>query len=246
MNDNMNPMLSFVSDCRKTKATDIQSIAFHDVVRRIKDGTHGLADLTTACREQKDSKTYSAYKVKNLPAVTFGSELKSREKSIPLEQRLSSYSGFVCLDFDDVDVGYVLSEVSQFPSTRLAFISPSGQGVKVVVSVSPMPQNDIEYKAAFAAVVEQYEHIGNIDRAGSDVTRLCFLCHDTNAHFRDTEILPIKWQLFDYDHKEDTSKDFETQRTIDLSVLEFIPADDYDIWLRVGMACHHHGLGLSI
>lgn len=246
MNDNMNSMLSFVSDCRKTKATDIQSIAFHDVVRRIKDGTHGLADLTTTCREQKDSKTYSVYKVKNLPAVTFGSELKSREKSIPLEQRLSSYSGLVCLDFDDVDVGYVLSEVSQFPSTRLAFISPSGQGVKVVVSVSPMPQNDIEYKAAFAAVVEQYEHIGDIDRSGSDVTRLCFLCHDTNAHFKETEILPIKWQLFDYDHKEDTSKDFEMWEVIDLSVLEFISADDYDIWLRVGMACHHHGLDLSI
>ena len=75
-------------------------------------------------------------------------------------------------------------------------------------------------KAAFAAVVEQYEHIGSIDRSGSDVTRLCFLCHDTNAHFRETEISPIKWQLFDYDHKEDTSKDFETRKAIDLSTID--------------------------
>lgn len=245
----MNPT---ISKFRNAKAKRSESVELSQVIEMIRSDT--LSEQTKTCLNlvnNGNGRVYKEYKETKLPAVTFASELTTRDKKIPLEERVKSYSGVVCLDFDNVDPAYVLSEVSGMPETVLAFISPSGRGVKVVVSVNPIPTNDTEYKASYSACVEAYSYIGEIDRSGSDVTRLCFLCQHENA-FVNTEPIQsgVNWELYEHETESPQTTEKPTKRSrlddTELTALEYLPADDYDVWLRVGMACHYHGLDISV
>ena len=103
---------------------------------------------------------------------------------------------------------------------KLAFVSPSGKGIKIVVSVSPVPTNDAEHKTAWHACVDFFESLSDeysfvIDPSGKDVSRLCFLAYDLQVITHD-EDAPIGWdpsnvylhtsEFEDYEHSEaDTS-----------------------------------------
>ncbi|MYG00218.1 hypothetical protein F4212_13955 [Candidatus Poribacteria bacterium] len=242
----MNPT---ISKFRNAKAKQSESVEFLQVIEIIRSDT--LSEETKTCLNlvnNRNGKVYKEYKETKLPAVTFASELTTRDKEISLEDRVRSYSGLVCLDFDNIDTADALSEVSGMPETVLAFISPSGRGVKVVVSVNPIPTNDTEYKASYSACVEAYSYIGEIDRSGSDVTRLCFLCQHQNA-FVNTEPSGVNWELYEYEestHIPDKQTTGSRPGNVDLTALKYLHADDYDVWLRVGMACHYHNLDVSV
>lgn len=128
----------------------------------------------------------------HLPGVTFGGTFERRKKA-----KLTAHSGHVCLDLDHVeDAPSVRDSAMAIQSTALAFVSPSGDGVKCVVAVDPVPTDDAGHKAAYAAVAAAYEVVtqGKLDDAGSDVTRLCFLSHDPDATIRD-EPARVTWTM---------------------------------------------------
>ena len=129
----------------------------------------------------------------------------------------------VVLDIDDLsepDIPLLLSELSQRKQVKLAFVSPSGLGIKIVVSVSPVPTNDAEHKTAWQACVDFFESLSDeygfvIDPSGKDVSRLCFLAYDRQVITHDEDV-PIGWdpsnvylhtsELEDFAHSEaDTS-----------------------------------------
>ena len=223
-----------------------------NVVDRIKTGSKGLDALTDRCRNLVNSniKQYKKFKESRLPAVTFSGVLKTRDGNMTLKQKGVSHSGLVTLDFDDIDVAGVMSEVTQMPSTVLAFVSPSGTGVKAVVSVSPVPAvgDAREHRAAWNAADEVYSHIAVVDPSGTDATRLCYLSHYPNVFFETENRESVQWDLESDDlftsQKENRLPRHKTK--IDVSILDYILADEYKIWLDVGMACHKEGLDLSV
>ena len=235
-----------VSAFRNAKAKTGMVMALQSVVSWIRSGGHELAERTERCRAlvETDEKEYKQFKESSMPAVTFAGTFRTRDKEVPFSEKMLSHSGFVVLDFDSVDIGSVLAEVSQMPSTFLAFVSPSGAGVKVVIAVSPVPSVNIdEHKSAWGAAVEAYEHIAVADPSGSDPTRLCLLAHYPQVFFETENRQPVEWEL---DDSEFVPVATRYTGDADVSALDFISADDYDTWLKTGMACHAAGVPFEV
>ena len=114
---------------------------------------------------------------KALPAVTFaGTFPDGRAKD-----KLGKASHLVVLDFDthkatypDTARGDVLRRLADDPHLVLRFTSPRG-GVKAVFLADGVA-NDDDFKAAFSTLKERYPEA---DDSGKDLSRLCFLPHDS-------------------------------------------------------------------
>lgn len=158
------------------------------VIQRITTGDKGLDEKTRYCNAlaMTDPKAYKVYKEKELPAVTFsGIFPKGKRKA----QHLTQHSGNVTLDVDGLtaeQIADLLAELAQMPQVVLAFVSPSGLGIKVILRVDPIPLNDLEHKGAYQACLEFFGNLAEeygftIDTSGKDCSRLCYLAHDPLA-----------------------------------------------------------------
>ena len=211
------------------------------VVHRIRTGEKGLAEKTRNCNvlSQTDAEAYATLKV-GLPAVTFSGVFQNR-------RTLVLHSGMVVLDFDDVDVGSLKADVVHNRHVLLAFISPSGAGLKVVVPVSPVPKDAGEHKMAFSQVCENFSEYETLDTCGNDVTRLCFLSHDSQLIFN-PDASAVLWEQ-PTRGSEESHKPATRRRAFgkhDVRLLDFIDADDYTTWLSVGMAIADARLPFSL
>lgn len=117
---------------------------------------------------------------KRLPAFTPSGTFNNGRKA----DLLTEYSSHVILDIDkitDQQILVVLQKVTLICHTFAAFISPSGNGVKIIVAVSSTGEH---HKIAFAQVAAFYaaELQITIDPSGKDVSRLCFMSYDPNCY----------------------------------------------------------------
>ena len=204
-------------------------------------GKNGLDQktLTAARLAIGDVDVYKEFK-STLPAAVFSGTYNV----IPaLNTELNQHSGLITVDFDDVgDIASLKATLAQMPEVRLAFISPSGQGVKAVVEVNPIPTNANEHRAAWEAVVEHLSQLeATVDVSGKDMRRLCYLAYDPQIHYRDTGPA-VAWEM--PDETEPVSKPYNGK--VDISILKHLDADDYDIWLKVGMACKASDIGIDV
>jgi hypothetical protein len=116
---------------------------------------------------------------KQLPAFTPSGTFESGRKA----ELLTQYSGFVILDLDKLspeDLERAKSLVALAPYTFAAFISPSGNGLKIIVPVNSTAEH---HKLAFQQVSDYYEQALQlvVDPSGKDVSRLCFMSYDPIA-----------------------------------------------------------------
>jgi hypothetical protein len=125
-------------------------------------------------------RTYDRSKA-HLPAVTFGGIFAPSRGNAYLQQ----HSGIAHGDLDYLpDVAAIKQAISTDPRTVYAFVSPSGEGLKVGVHV-PLVADDGKYKNAWHAVKADYERLYEApwDQSGKDVSRLCFLSSDPQLYF---------------------------------------------------------------
>jgi hypothetical protein len=100
---------------------------------------------------------------------------------------LKTYSGFLILDIDKLlpeQVQPIRDKICAMPLTFACFLSPSGLGIKVIVQItSPSDQ----HKTAFRQVKEIYEKELSleIDKSGSDLSRLCYFTCDCNIYINE-------------------------------------------------------------
>ena len=139
--------------------------------QQIKEIRKLLADGNTAAADQLK---------KQLPAFTPSGTFKNGRKATLLEE----YSNHIILDIDKIttqEATSIIQKVSKFPFTFAAFISPSGNGVKILVSVDNKEEN---HKIAFAQVAAYFENQLQIkiDPSGKDVCRLCFMSYDPDCY----------------------------------------------------------------
>ena len=155
--------------------------------RRREGGPEQFELLATAkqARTRRDG-----LKTRSLAAFTFAGGFEGRRSKATLK----SHSGLVTLDLDHVDdAPAVRDAVAALPSTALSFRSPSGDGVKVVVRVAPIPASAAEHVAAWQAAASAYADVSadSIDVSGKDCSRLCFVSHDPGAYLNpDAAALP--------------------------------------------------------
>ncbi len=126
---------------------------------------------------------------KKLPAFTASGIFSNPRK----KENLQSYSKLVILDFDKVeDLSGIFSEIKKMPNTYAAFISPKGDGIKVLVRCNSEWQN---HESAFDQISDYYASVLEIpiDKSGRDISRLCFVSADANLYYNfDSKIFEVK------------------------------------------------------
>lgn len=156
--------------------------------------------------------------------------------------KIETYSQYVILDIDKLSetrLKELVNLTHLAPYTYASFISPSGNGIKVIVKVNT---NKEQHKEAYKQVVAYYEQALsiNIDTSGSDICRLCFVSYDkdcfinTNADIfevikKPKEIAPAVKQL------KPISNNIEAY----ISEIEQTATDitgNYETWRNLGFA----------
>ena len=141
---------------------------------------------TTELRAINDVPDAKKYKSSRFDYVTFSGIFSKRHK-----QYLEQHSGLLVLDFDnieDIDGLRSLLLNDELLCTELLFTSPSGKGIKWVVAIDLDTASHEEYFIGIRNYIRQAYNI-EIDKSGKDVSRACFLCHDSNAYINPKHLL---------------------------------------------------------
>jgi hypothetical protein len=102
---------------------------------------------------------------------------------------LEEYNGIICLDIDSVSNPEELKEkCKKLNYVYSAFITPSGQGLKVLIKTHATPENyrDIESKVASAF---QHDTGAIRDNHCKDIARIQFVSHDPEIYINENSSL---------------------------------------------------------
>jgi hypothetical protein len=151
-----------------------------EILHEIKTGKFrpGITYLRKSLAENK-MEAYEKAK-KSLPAFTPSGKFVGGRKM----EFLEAYSNFIILDIDKLsqtDLQNTKHIANQCEYTYASFISPSGNGLKILVKVDIKKE---DHKETFLAIQKHYETLLNqeIDKSGKDITRLCFYSFDDNLY----------------------------------------------------------------
>lgn len=134
---------------------------------------------TIKLREITDNKQARTFKSQNFDSVTFSGVFTSRE-----DNALVKHSGLIAIDFDHVsDLHALRTALITDPllETALLFTSPSGDGIKWIVTLDLEQNNHADYFNALSNYIKQ-TYLIQIDTSGRNVSRACFLSHDPNCY----------------------------------------------------------------
>ena len=185
---------------------------------------------------------------------------------------LQTYNPYVILDIDKLDLADLpdlILKTKEIEFTRVAFLSPSGRGLKIIVEVdSEMERHGLAYRQ----VSDFYEkELGvEIDKSGKDITRLCFMSYDPEVYY-DEESTVFKILESDNYNTQTSSPDSDLipRRAPDLSIeaanlsgnyqeafgvcvmqtnakLEFKKGNRNNYIYQLGVFCSHAGIPLKV
>ena len=158
---------------RNVKATDKPYYITPDVAHeRIHTGKS--KDLVEKIRTSTDSKERTELK-KGLPSICFSGEFARRE-----DAALIKHSGLIAIDFDHVNerLPELRKRLEKDTHTFMLFLSPSGDGLKLVVKIP----DSIETHAMSAAALTDYYGDEKLDEF-RDVSRICFESYDPDIYY---------------------------------------------------------------
>jgi len=186
-----------VSVVRHTRqVTDLTHTTLGTVIQSIRHGGNDLPSKTAKVRDLlNDPAAKRKFKDRQLPAVVTSGLFTYRNSSW---KNLQEHSGVVCLDFDHSgDVEALVERAIARTTTIAAFRSPSGDGVKVFVRITPIPTSTPEHEHAYLTAQEAYAPIGDVksDRVCRNLDRLCYLAYDPNAFVDFSRKTGIAWEL---------------------------------------------------
>ena len=194
-------MTKNVTIFRNIKETDTPFYVNIDkILTRIKEGKS--KDLVKSIRLESDKRKRQELK-KSLPAVCFSGTFTNRKDSSIIE-----HSGFICLDFDGYEKRKGMLEAKQKLSkdkyTYSVFVSPSGNGLKVLVKIPNDPENHVNYFLA----LQNYYQSKYFDKTCKNISRVCYESYDPLLFINANSSL---WEeIAEVEYKEFTSADAPT------------------------------------
>lgn len=133
---------------------------------------------TEKLRGIKDQKQARQYKASTFDYCTFSGMFQTRN-----DKALISHSGLLCIDFDHLQsVDLLRNQLlrDEYFDTQMLFVSPSGDGLKWLISIDTKQSTHSNYFAAVANYILQTYGV-EVDKSGRDISRACFLPHDPQA-----------------------------------------------------------------
>ncbi len=203
-------------------------------------------ESTIALRDIEQTDWAKDYKARNFKFATFSGTFTKRK-----EDCLKKFSGYVCIDIDDVTnlekvKNALIADGTLQPA--LVFTSPSGTGIKAVYKVDKNISIDA-FPYAYDFIAERIEDKHGVftDRLPKSVVSACFLPWDTNAYLNE-EAETVELPEFDMPSKSVSPKSTmslqEDEDSFDkiealvshLEENEINIADSYENWRNIGFA----------
>lgn len=156
------------------EVTDTQPIS--KILENIQNGTY-RNQIVYLRKSIADDKKEAAERIKkSLPAFTPSATFKGGRKM----EFLQEYNSLVVLDIDKLEkqkLAESKAKAIQDQFVYAAFISPSGNGLKLFVKTDSAKEN---HKETFLKLQRYFEELleVEIDKSGKDITRLCFISFD--------------------------------------------------------------------
>jgi hypothetical protein len=166
---------------------------FRDVMsllNRVKDGAS--KDLVKAIRNEADKSQRNELK-KALPAICFSGKFNKRN-----DNSLIEHSGLICLDFDGyTKMKELLQDKENLSKNKFVFsvlISPSGNGLKVLVKIPADAENHVNYFNS----LEKYFNSQYFDKTSKNVSRVCYESYDPLIHINENSSIWDKIEETEY------------------------------------------------
>jgi hypothetical protein len=137
-----------------------------------------FSEQTACLRSISDDAEARSYKAANFDYVTFSGIFFRRN-----DQSLMHHSGLLTLDFDHLkDVAGLKSGLlhDEYFETELLFVSPSGAGLKWIISIDLDKGTHAEWFRAVSQYIRTTYGL-EIDKSGKDISRACFLPSDPDV-----------------------------------------------------------------
>ena len=172
---------------KSIKDTDAPFFRDTDVIfNRIRNGSS--KDLVLRIRNEKDKTDRNELK-KQLPAICFSGTFNKRSDASLIE-----HSGLICLDFD----GYtkqkdLLQDKDRLTKNKFVysvFVSPSGNGLKVLVRIPADAENHVNYFNS----LEKHFNSPYFDKTSKNLSRVCYESYDPLIYVNPTASL---WTTID-------------------------------------------------
>ena len=171
-----------ISYYNSTKEYKNQKEELSSLLNRIRDG-EWKDEVSTLRHHLKNDEKKEAMMIKgSLPAFTHNATFNDQRKL----DYIDTYNGLIGLDYDKVDdVEELKTKVMTIPYTYTAFISPSGNGLKVFVRTTASIEN---HKEAFTLIRRHYDEVVGIESDGSvqDISRLCYVSYDKDLYLNES------------------------------------------------------------
>lgn len=165
-------MITIFRNIRETSTPFYKDIEF--IFERIKSQKYG--ELIKQIRKEEDKTARNELK-KDLPAICFSGTFSKRA-----DDALKEHSGYICLDFDGYtkkkDMMDAKAEMSKDPYVMAVFISPSGNGLKVIVKI---PKDEENHKRYFTGLQEHFNS-EYFDVTSKNVSRVCYESSDKDIY----------------------------------------------------------------
>jgi hypothetical protein len=165
-------MITIFQDIKSTSTPFFKPIDV--ILNRIRDGKS--KDLVVGIRKEKDKTQRNVLK-QSLPAICFSGTFNKRE-----DKALIDHSGFICLDFDGYATTKEMNDdkqrISMDGHTYSVFVSPSGNGLKVIVKIPQDPENHKNYFNS----LERHFDSKYFDKTSKNISRVCYESYDKDIY----------------------------------------------------------------
>ena len=187
----MPQVVTIFQNIRETETPFFKDVTY--ILQRIKEGKN--QELVKKIRAEKDKTKRNELK-KNLPAICFSGKFNKRSDSSIVE-----HSGLICLDFDGYEKKKnLLEDKENFQNNKFVysvFVSPSGNGLKVLVKIPPNPENHTKY---FNSLKKEFNS-SYFDTTSKNVSRVCYESYDRLLHINNTSSIWDKIEEEEYEEK---------------------------------------------
>lgn len=165
----------------------------YEIYDSIKEGEYKNEIEKIRLLLKKEMKQEADELKRKLPAFTVSGIFNTNRR----EEYLIKYYGLMTLDIDNLkdeeEVKRIKEKICKIKYTKMAFISPSGLGIKIIVETNNT--NVEKHKEVYKELLNYYKQELDIefDEKTIDVARLCFISYDEEAYFNlDSEIFISK------------------------------------------------------